>query len=482
MFPLIGFYSKHKKRHFWNVTDAEPHIYRTFIFPLMTITLTASVVDSAKTPPKGQLEIYDESFLHGGSFGLRVNQRGTKSFFLIYSLLGKRKRMTLGRYPEIELEEARERAVELVAKVSRGEDPAAAQKMLKKQPSFRDLAEAAWADLRNAGRSEKTIAEYERIAESELFPRFADRPLTAIRTEEFEDVLSEIAEKRDSPAYSNRVRSALRAVYATAGSVGLLDASQEGVVEIPRYDERRRPPRSYDLSELQEIYRASENLRLPARFLFQFILLSAQRVTDCVQISWGDLELDYWKRSVNAQSTQNPKAATPKHFGIYLPDVLVELIRESGVYQRKTKTSPGRHESDSEVGSQYVIATVNGKRFDSLRHYLKPLEKLFPEFNLRSLQASLEPAMLDAGIRPDVAGYLRSDFAILKRIAAPEQAENYAKAAGEALEQWQRRLSGKGPRPTPGEPRTSPAPQDPGMKAVRSNVISFEKAKRERGK
>ena len=444
--------------------------------------LTASIVDSADAPAGGQFEIYDESFSHGGSFGLRVNQRGTKSFFLIYSLLGKRKRMTLGRYPEIELEQAKRRAVELVGKVSRGEDPAADQKRLKRQPSFRNLAETAWTGLRKAGRSEKTIAEYERIAEAELFPRFADRPLTAIHIEELEDVLSEIAEERDSPAYSNRVRSALRAVYAAAGSAGLLDASQGSVVEIPRYDERRRPPRFCDLSELQEIYRASENLRLPARCLFQFILLSAQRVTDCVQVRWGDLELDYWKRSVKARSTRNPKAAAQKHFGIYLPDVIVELIRESGVYQRKAKTSSGRSESDSEVRSQYVFATVHGKRFDSLRHYLKPLEKLFPEFNLRTLQASLEPAMLEAGIRPDVAGYLRSDFAILKRIAGPEQAENYAKAAGEALEQWQRILSGKRPRPTPGEPRTPPAPQDPGAKAVRSNVISFEKAKRERGK
>jgi hypothetical protein len=66
----------------------------------------------AAEPRQGQYTIPDD--LSG--FGLRVSQGGTKTFVLMLPANGKKKRLTLGRYPHISLADARATAKKLIAK------------------------------------------------------------------------------------------------------------------------------------------------------------------------------------------------------------------------------------------------------------------------------------------------------------------------------------------------------------------------------
>lgn len=43
----------------------------------------------------------------GQGFGVRVSRDGGKAFFFIYTLQGKKRRMTLGQYPAVTLKDAR---------------------------------------------------------------------------------------------------------------------------------------------------------------------------------------------------------------------------------------------------------------------------------------------------------------------------------------------------------------------------------------
>src|SRR5690606_24222509 len=58
-------------------------------------------------------------------FGVRVRPSGRKSFIVQYDFEGKTRKVTVGTYSPLTVEQARERAKELLAKVQLGEDVAA---------------------------------------------------------------------------------------------------------------------------------------------------------------------------------------------------------------------------------------------------------------------------------------------------------------------------------------------------------------------
>ena len=96
---------------------------------MASVKLTDDFVNSLPASTS-QVEYYDYSFTAGGSFGVRVTPpRGTKSFFVIYSINRRRKRMTLGRYPVLSLDKAKARAYEIIRQAQAGQDPAAQSRL-----------------------------------------------------------------------------------------------------------------------------------------------------------------------------------------------------------------------------------------------------------------------------------------------------------------------------------------------------------------
>ncbi|HMY90629.1 MAG TPA: Arm DNA-binding domain-containing protein, partial [Nitrosomonas sp.] len=66
--------------------------------------ITKSYVDKLSVPETGQAFIRDTE-LKG--FAVRITSSGAKSFILEKRINGKVKRLTIGRYPEITVEQAR---------------------------------------------------------------------------------------------------------------------------------------------------------------------------------------------------------------------------------------------------------------------------------------------------------------------------------------------------------------------------------------
>src|SRR5215468_9028849 len=86
-----------------------------------TRALTVASVARIKPPKAGQLDYFDKGF---PGLALRVSYGGAKAWVYFYRLHGKLRRMSLGRYPAMSLDEARDawRASRLA--VDKGESPA----------------------------------------------------------------------------------------------------------------------------------------------------------------------------------------------------------------------------------------------------------------------------------------------------------------------------------------------------------------------
>src|SRR5215469_9257650 len=86
-----------------------------------TRSLTVASVARIKPPKQGQIDYFDRGF---PGLDLRVSYGGAKAWVYFYRLHGKLRRLSLGRFPAMSLEQARDawRAARLA--VDKGESPA----------------------------------------------------------------------------------------------------------------------------------------------------------------------------------------------------------------------------------------------------------------------------------------------------------------------------------------------------------------------
>ena len=95
--------------------------------------LTKTLLDHIEAPIDSDQAFYRDAQLKG--FALRVTASGIKSFVVEELVNGKVRRMTLGRYGEITVEQARREAQKLLGKIATGIDPQAE----KQTPRFTSL-------------------------------------------------------------------------------------------------------------------------------------------------------------------------------------------------------------------------------------------------------------------------------------------------------------------------------------------------------
>src|SRR5574340_1384147 len=111
--------------------------------------LTKKLIEGAACPTQGQTFLRDD-VLRG--FGVRLTP-GSKSFFLEKLIHGQVRRMTLGRFGEMTLDEARANAKKRMVEIDEGRDPVAERRQRSIAPTFHDLEKMYLT--RHAARSEE---------------------------------------------------------------------------------------------------------------------------------------------------------------------------------------------------------------------------------------------------------------------------------------------------------------------------------------
>ena len=98
--------------------------------------LTKRLADAA-TAAKGELFLWDDEL---PGFGLRVKASGAKSFLVQYrNANGRSRRLTVGRYGVLTVEEGRKAAKLALAEVVKGADPAESRKLARGAMTIEEL-------------------------------------------------------------------------------------------------------------------------------------------------------------------------------------------------------------------------------------------------------------------------------------------------------------------------------------------------------
>jgi integrase len=265
------------------------------------IKLTKTAIDKARHPGgRGALVLWDTAV---SGFGLRVHPSGERAFLLSYRYLGKKQWVSLGRYGEVTLEAARERARELrEGLVLRGVDPKVALRAPADGLTFRKLGErymAEWAKPRK-----RTWTEDQRYLDRDAYPVLGGIPADRVQRREIRELLKTKA--AGSPIAANRLLAVIRRVFSWAVEVDLVDASPCVHLRPPAAEVKKERVLSAD--EIRALWRGLVQGpgRPEVRLALQFVLVTAQRPGEVIGLDWGEIAGGWW--TVPPARAKNGKA------------------------------------------------------------------------------------------------------------------------------------------------------------------------------
>lgn len=174
--------------------------------------VTKRSVDALTPAPSGDRFLWDSEVK---GFGVRVKPSGAKAFLVTYYAPGLhqvRRRLTLGAYGPLTPEEARKRAMALLARVANGGDPA--QEKTEGRRAARDeTVEKLFASYQEEGlgrRKPRTMEFYESLGRLYLLPALGHLPVAKVTAR---DVATLHRSLRKKPVTANRVVRLVRSFF-----------------------------------------------------------------------------------------------------------------------------------------------------------------------------------------------------------------------------------------------------------------------------
>ncbi len=250
--------------------------------------LTARTVENAKAPAEGRLELWD-SLVRG--FALRITDRGSKSWIVMYRLNGRQRRLTLGAFPAYSLGEAREMARETLNSVARGIDPAEEKKAAQQAapPPASDTVEKVIREFieRHAKPKTRKWRETERMFEMHVLPKWGSRPIEAIARRDVNDLLDDIIDQ-GKPYSANKVLSHVRRLFNWCVERDILDATPVAKVKAPAKEVSRDRVLSDD--EIRTVWRAWDAMGWPFGQAFKLLLATGQRRDEVATMRWSNID------------------------------------------------------------------------------------------------------------------------------------------------------------------------------------------------
>ena len=273
--------------------------------------LTKRKVDAMKRPTTGQLFLRDGE-LKG--FALRVTP-GSKSFILERAIHGRVRRVTLGRYGDLTVDQARDLAKKKIGEIADGKDPAEQRRQQRRAITWGDLERLY---LERHGPQKKSIGNDITILDNHLASWRPRRLTTLTRA----DICARHAEMGAAghPTGANAMVRLVRSMLFKAKDWGLYEG-ENPAARIKMFKEVKRD-RFVTPDELPRLWTALQHEPNPyVRGAFFVGLLTGARRSEVLTMRWSDLDLrqGLWK-------IPDTKAGRPHYLPLPGP-VVQELLR-----------------------------------------------------------------------------------------------------------------------------------------------------------
>lgn len=348
----------------------------------MALNLNKDTVYRAAKPKDKEYFIND-----GGGLNLVVGKNGTKIWKFIFTIEGKRKKLSFGVYPDTTLEAARRKAEEARQQIADGYDPGEARREIKaaKQlakindnrvsvglpiiDSFADVARQ-WLHsiehLTNDITHTKKASRIERLA----FPGLGDKPIKEIKSSDVLAVLKPLIDKQQLET-AHRLHAEISSIfaYAIVHNFTDYDPSQPVAKQIPAQKVKHRAA-IIDPKDVGQLLRDICNYHgtFVVQSAFRLSPLLFQRPGEIRQMLWDDVDLETreWRPYISKTDFHHIVPLSRQAI-----DILegVKSLSGSGKYVFPSSRGDGRPMSDNTIrtalkslGYESDVMTAHGFR------------------------------------------------------------------------------------------------------------------------
>lgn len=244
-------------------------------------TLTVAGVARVKPPKHGQVDHFDRGY---PGLALRVSYGGARAWVYFYRLHGKQHRLTLGRFPAMGLDEAREAWRVARLAVAKGESPTHARPTAA--DSFAAVA-GEWLERDQA--QNRSVAEVRRVIERDVFPAWGDRPITGIGRRDINELIDGVAD-RGAMTMARRLHAHLHRLFRWAVGRGIIETNP--MADLPKPGAAVKRDRVLTNTELAAVWGAAGKAGGPFGPAIRLLALTAARRDEIASMRWSEVHGD----------------------------------------------------------------------------------------------------------------------------------------------------------------------------------------------
>ncbi|MCP5362081.1 MAG: tyrosine-type recombinase/integrase [Hyphomicrobiales bacterium] len=325
---------------------------------------TKTAINALELPDKKQGVTYRDTRTKG--LTLMVFPSGSKTFYYVKRIAGKVEKVKVGRFPDLTVEQARNKVSEFNTIVGKGGNPQDTRRAFNKEITFRELH--AWFIDAYAKHHKAESSVKEDIG---LFNRhLADWGTRRISNITEHDVFTkhQTIGVQKGKYTANRTLELIRAMFNRAIDLGYWKGSNPAR-GTKKFKEKSRD-RFLQADELQRFFEAlNAEENTTARDYILLSLLTGQRKGNMLAMRWDEL-------SLTRAEWRIPKTKNGDPLTVHLPPQAVELLRERKAASESDWVFPGAgktgHLQDPKKAWQRILARaeIQDLRIHDLRRTL----------------------------------------------------------------------------------------------------------------
>ncbi|MCB2226190.1 MAG: site-specific integrase [Desulfarculaceae bacterium] len=228
--------------------------------------------------------------------GVRVKPSGVKSFCLQYrNAQGRSRRITLGKYGRMTLDQARKIAREKLSAVDRGGDPAEERNAARGAPTVAELVSRYMLEHSEVKKKAESIRKDRFVVDHYVLPALGRYNVDEVSREQIAKLHHSLREK---PYQGNRVLEIVRKMFNLAEAWGLRPDGTNPARHVEKYREQKRQ-RYLSEDEWARLGKAlaevdQDNSELPSVITaVRLLIFTGCRLSEILNLRWADVD---WER------------------------------------------------------------------------------------------------------------------------------------------------------------------------------------------
>jgi integrase len=374
--------------------------------------LTKTAVDKLIPPTDSNQAFYRDDQLKG--FAVRITANGIKSFIIEKLIGGKVRRLTIGRYGALTVEQARKEAQKLLGKIATGVDLIAEKQTAKVQGVTLLEVFNDYLNIRKELKP-KSVYEYKNIMKR-AFAHWQHKPLLTITKDKIAKCHAQLGETSGT-AYANSAMRTLRALFNFAAGQYEDAYGRSLITENPvrrlsqtrawyRIEKRRTYVKTYDFAAWYQSVIALSNETF--RDYLLLILFTGLRREEAAQLTWQQIDLQTKTLTIPDPKNHDPHV-------LPLSDYLYKLLKSRSQTVISQYVFPGTGKKGHIVEPRRQTAKV--KESSSVQFTIHDLRRTFITVaESLDIPAYALKRLLNHKMTNDVtAGYIVTDVERLRK-------------------------------------------------------------------